>query len=184
MRPVNSHRETVNIFIYKKYRMGIPHRNTGSLENQIIDPERIINYRGCGFEGNRNFVCLKHGLSHSNPDQVSDTFRPLYSGSSFDFQDILGRNFPVPYIFGKAAYTVSAHLDLAAVGIEYNHFKISLRGATQQQKLVRANTESPVAQRPGKTSHIEMTGQIYIPAVNNDKVIARTVHLCKNKFHN
>src|SRR5208337_4870601 len=171
--PVNSHRKIMNFFIYKNYCMWIPHRNTGSIEHTVIDLQRIINYRGSGFERNRNFVCLKYRFSHVNPDQVSDTFGPPYSGSSFDFQDILGRNFPVPYIFGKAAYTVSAHLDLAAVGIEYNRFKISLRGATQQQKLVRANTESPVAQRPGKTSHIEMSGQIYIPAVNNDKVIAR-----------
>src|SRR5208337_1498240 len=88
--PVNRRRKVADFFIQKNYCMGIPHRNACSIEHTVMDLQRIINYRGSVFEGDRNFVSLKYRLSHVNPHQVSCTFRPLYSGNSFYFQDIPG----------------------------------------------------------------------------------------------
>src|SRR5271157_3176555 len=110
-------------------------------------------------------------------------FKPYYSGKSFNFQNILIRKLPVPDIPGKASYAIAAHLDLAAVRIEYSHFKISQGRETEQQELISANAESPVAEKPGKFSHIKMPGEIKFPTVNDNKVIARAVHFTKSKFH-
>jgi hypothetical protein len=83
----------------------------------------------------------------------------------------------------KTARAVAALLHLAAIGIENAIAKLGNRDCRplNQQQLVTANTKMPVrnkAHLPGTQLNILVNG------IDNDKVIAQTVHFGEFDLHN
>ena len=78
--------------------------------------------------------------------------------------------------------TVATLLDLAAIGIENAITKINvgLNGPFDQQQLVKTNAEMAISQTAnhGGSQRNRLTN-----TVDNDKVVAQTMHLRETQLH-
>src|SRR5260370_10413724 len=77
--------------------------------------------------------------------------------------------------FGDTADAVSAHLGLAAVGVEHAHTGIRLVRRADQDQAVRADAEMAIADGTAKSCRI-MRNRV-AKAIDIDIVVARPMHL-------
>src|SRR5512135_2223528 len=148
-----------------EHAVRVAHGNAGDLVGFAVDGERPVFDLTVGVH--RNLPPLEDRLAHVDLDQFADDARP--------------RDAVVVDIFGEAADAVAAHLHLAAVGVVDLHLEIGhLRGMDGQQ-LIGADTEAAIAKVLG--DRVQMI-DILFQAVEEDKIVARPVHLGEFEFHN
>jgi hypothetical protein len=81
----------------------------------------------------------------------------------------------------SATRTIPAHVDLSTIRIQEAHPEISLIRTLNQDNPFTPNTDT--ATRQGGHDKVIFPGDLPVTIVNEDKIIARTMHFGKFDFH-
>ena len=179
-RPVLGHRCLVDIGHHLN-RMGIAHRYGRDHHVAITHHQRLHHLRRRADEG--NFLGLENRHAHVDSDQ---TIR--FQARADDAGHGLNTNLALvgePLVMDEAyeaTGTVAALLHFTAIGIENAIAEIDarLRSGFHQQNLVAADAEMAIGQM---TKLLRCQRQRLTNAIENDKVVAQSVHLRELEFH-
>src|SRR5262249_43629972 len=106
-------------------------------------------------------------------------FQGQHAAAGLDGQHRLAGDAVVVDELGYTADPISAHLRLAAVGVEHAHARVGPLRGTDEDKAVAADAEVPVAD--GATEGRGVLRRRIADAIHVNVVIADAVHL--RKFH-
>ena len=93
---------------------------------------------------NGDFLRFKYRSTHIDLYHLSGFFGFDDAGKRFYSKNVFAGKLPVPNVFCKTANAVAAHLNLAAVGIKDQHFKIGGFRTLKDKDLIGAYSESSV----------------------------------------
>src|SRR3972149_6307786 len=169
--------------VNKDNAMRISHRDTGNQKcYPFTNSQCFINYL-CFLAEHRNFGTHESGFSHVDSRTRHFPIRCkkldcLNTCQGFYGEWILLGDFVIVHIFCNTANTVSAHLRLAAVGIEDTHLAICRLRRQYKDKPVRPYAKMPVANNRGDLYRVF---NFFFKTIDIDVIVADAMHLCE--FH-
>ena len=163
--------------------VGVAHGNGGDEYLFAVNGDGLV-YKCIAAYIHRNVRRLQNSLAHIHQHGLDLAVfgikgQLLYSASCFESDACLICKVVIIDKLAYAACGVSAHISLAAVGIEHSHSEIRLVGGHYKHKSVGTYAEVAVADDLGNSFGVSHG---LLKAVHVNIIVADALHFCK--FHN